>query len=185
MKSHNNFLDIILTRMSIRNFREGNIPNEDLKKILQAGIMAPSPGNIQPWLFHIIRGKTKERFLGRLRNLKIIQTSLLQLIISGINTVPVIIGVENRIQIDKDDIFSFGSLLGTAASIENILLAVHSLGYGSVWIGLPPVILALREIIDIHGQLVAILPIGHPRHGRISNIRRSRKSLEDVSVSYN
>ena len=41
--------DIIFKRRSIRLFKKQEIPEEILRKILLAGMWAPSPKNRQPW----------------------------------------------------------------------------------------------------------------------------------------
>lgn len=200
MNENIGFLDIIKTRRSIREFKEGDMPSGDLEKILQAGIMAPSAGNRQPWRFHVIKGRTKKRFLEALKNIKTIPPQWHQLFVRGIEIVPLVIAVENSIPINNDDATSLdvfkvfgesklnisflGSLLGTAASIENILLAAHSLGYGSVWMSLPPILEAAKEVIKISGVMVAVLPIGHPADLQMEYVDRSRKPLEQVTKYY-
>ncbi|MFQ6089554.1 MAG: nitroreductase family protein [Candidatus Methanofastidiosia archaeon] len=169
-----------MTRRSIRDFKEGNIPPEDVERILQAGIMAPSPGNSQPWRFHVIRGNTKEKFVEVLKNTKTVPPSWRQLLVKGMKNVSVVIAVENPFFINKDDIFSLGSLCGTAASIENMLLAAHFLGYGSVWIGFSPILEAVKEVIEISGEVVCVLPIGHPADHQKEYFNRSCKPMEEV-----
>lgn len=52
-------LDAIYNRHSIRKFKDQLIPEEDLLKILDAGIQAPSGKNIQNWHFVLISNKEK------------------------------------------------------------------------------------------------------------------------------
>lgn len=52
-------MDLIENRRSIRKYKEQHIPNEVLKKILEAGRLAPSWMNVQPWHFILVR-KNKE-----------------------------------------------------------------------------------------------------------------------------
>ncbi len=195
-KEKRRFLDVIMTRRSVRDFKEGVIPPEDLERILQAGIMAPSPGNSQPWRFHIIKGSTKERFIEALRAIKVVPPqevlksvkvnppSWQQLLVKGMEIVPVVVAAENPVFISKNDVWSIGSLLGTAASIQNLLLAVHSLDYGSVWIAFPPVLEAAKETLKIPGTVVGVLPIGHPADHQNEYFNRSRKPLEEVATYY-
>ena len=49
--------DIIKGRRSIRDFEPRDIPQEYLRLILEAGIWAPSGGNLQPWEFILIKKK--------------------------------------------------------------------------------------------------------------------------------
>lgn len=53
--------DLIKNRKSVREYLDKDIPNEDLKKILTAGYLAPSWMNSQPWKFILVKDdKTKE-----------------------------------------------------------------------------------------------------------------------------
>ena len=56
-------MNTILDRASIRNFdKEKNVSERILKKILLAGIRAPSAGNIQPRTFIVVKDQAvKER----------------------------------------------------------------------------------------------------------------------------
>lgn len=51
------FLDIVKNRRSIRKYKDSLISDEDLEYIIDAGRLAPSGGNEQPWLFGVIRDK--------------------------------------------------------------------------------------------------------------------------------
>ncbi|MCM1264636.1 MAG: nitroreductase family protein [Candidatus Gastranaerophilales bacterium] len=52
-------MDLIENRKSIRKYQEKNIPNDILKQVLDAGRLAPSWINVQPWHFIVVR-KNKE-----------------------------------------------------------------------------------------------------------------------------
>lgn len=49
----------ILERRSIRKFEEKDVPKETLQKLLEAGVWAPSAGNVQPWAFFCITNKER------------------------------------------------------------------------------------------------------------------------------
>ena len=59
-------MDLIENRKSIRKYKEQHIPNEILKQVLDAGRLAPSWMNVQPWHFIVVR-KNKE-LLSQLSN---------------------------------------------------------------------------------------------------------------------
>jgi nitroreductase len=61
-----NSLDLFETiekRRSIRKFKPDSMPPEDLKKILEAGRLAPSGGNRQPWRFIVVSDEQKKKQL--------------------------------------------------------------------------------------------------------------------------
>ena len=48
-------MDLINNRKSVRKYQEKHIPNEVIKEILDAGRLAPSWVNVQPWHFIVVR----------------------------------------------------------------------------------------------------------------------------------
>jgi nitroreductase len=53
--------EIIRTTRSMRRLKPDPVPNELIRKILEAGVCAPSGGNMQCWRFLVIRDpKIKE-----------------------------------------------------------------------------------------------------------------------------
>src|SRR5271155_3696743 len=53
----------IAQRRASPSFDGASIPNEDLKKILDAGLHAPSGYNMQPWRFIVVRTPEQRRRL--------------------------------------------------------------------------------------------------------------------------
>src|SRR5512138_44552 len=56
-------LKAIESRRSIRKYKPVPIPDGDLKKILEAGRLAPSAGNKQPWGFVVVRDTGGKKLL--------------------------------------------------------------------------------------------------------------------------
>ena len=80
------FFEVIERRRSIRKFKPNPIPKEDLKKILDAGRLAPSGGNRQPWQFIVVKDlKTKKDLAAAANN---------QMFIADADTV--VVGWETR-----------------------------------------------------------------------------------------
>jgi nitroreductase len=61
-----NVWDAIRQRNSIRVFKPDPIPRQLIEKVLQAGMLAPSSANMQPWEFVVVGGKDKTRLSQRL-----------------------------------------------------------------------------------------------------------------------
>ncbi len=54
-------LNLISSRKSVRKYSDKHIPDEDLRKILEAGRLAPSWMNVQCWKFILVKNqKTKD-----------------------------------------------------------------------------------------------------------------------------
>ncbi|MCJ7584353.1 MAG: nitroreductase family protein [Anaerolineales bacterium] len=151
----NTFIDMILTRHSVREFTGEIIQKEDLETIVKAGMSAPSAVNIQPWAFIII---TEKKILNSLcQNLpyaKMLDKAGAAIIVCGIP--------------EKDDqIAQKFWVMDCSAATENILLAAHSLSYGAVWTAVYPDedrIKTVREECNIPNNIIPlnVIPIGIP-----------------------
>jgi len=56
----------IKTRRSIRKYKHGPIPEEDLQTIFEAARLAPSAANRQPWRFVIVRNSNRKKVLAKI-----------------------------------------------------------------------------------------------------------------------
>ncbi len=59
-------LDLIKSRKSVRKYTDKHISDEDLKKILEAGRLAPSWMNSQPWKFILVKSQENKDLLSEL-----------------------------------------------------------------------------------------------------------------------
>lgn len=53
------FWQVVKNRRSVRSFKSDPVPEEDLRRILDAARMAPTSGNQQPWKFLVVRDAAK------------------------------------------------------------------------------------------------------------------------------
>lgn len=199
-------LQAILTRKSVRDFQEGDLPEEDLRQVLEAARWAPSGHNDQPWRFHILRGESLEE-LARLLESKDaaklavtdieeaavrsafglapdsvpsegIRLALRQKVVSELRKVGAFIVVCNERPGDLT------AALGVAAAIQNILLAAHILGYGAVWMRMDFLRRAAQELLEIADdeEVVSVVPIGVPSPNQMVYFDRTRKELEEIAT---
>ena len=59
-------LELISKRKSVRNYLEKDIPDEDLRKILEAGRLAPSWMNVQSWKLILVKSQENKDLLSEL-----------------------------------------------------------------------------------------------------------------------
>ena len=52
-------MEVIKIRRSVREFTNEDISDSDIKKIIEAGICAPSARNQQPWEFIVVQDEEK------------------------------------------------------------------------------------------------------------------------------
>ena len=57
---------LISNRKSVRNYLDKQIPDEDLRKILEAGRLAPSWMNVQSWKFILVKSQENKDLLSEL-----------------------------------------------------------------------------------------------------------------------
>lgn len=148
--------EAIAGRRSIRKFKKTPLEDELIKKIVEAGIWAPSAGDLQSWEVVIVRDPdTKE---------KIAAAAYMR---SFIAEAPVIM-------ISCINMHKSGAIYGkrgielyciedAACATENMLLTIHALGLGACWVGSFDED-AVTDILEIPDGLrpVAVIPIGYP-----------------------
>ncbi len=144
-------LDVIKSRRSVRKYKPEQISREQLDKIIEAGIYAPSAHNQQPWHFTVIQNrellaginsfvreamsKSEDewvRKMGSKPDFKVTYDAPTLVIVSG----------------RKD-----GMVWRTdcAAAIQNMLIAAESMDIGSVWLGLMRFLFAdKKEVVKLN-----------------------------------
>lgn len=145
----NEILKAIHERRSIRRFRDEPLSHEQIEQILEAARWAPSGKNTQPWRFIVVQSTGKKNELAKLAPQR-----------EMVATAPASLAV----LLDKTAGYdALKDAQGIGAAIQNILLAVHSLGLGACWMGKTrdPEIERLLEAKDSE-ELMALIPIGHP-----------------------
>ena len=136
--------DAIRGRRSCRSFTGQAVEAEKIAQILEAGLWAPSPLNAQPWEFVVITSAVvKDRILAEAERCRAwaVQASgwkWLGAYDAGfLKQAPVIVAVVADPKKSGVDMFQEGGGVGyqhaCAAAIQNMLLAAHALGLGSLW----------------------------------------------------
>src|ERR1700722_4160145 len=60
----NDLFEIIRTTRSMRRLKPDTVPDELIRKILEAGVSAPSGGNMQRWRFLVIKAPKVKQTVG-------------------------------------------------------------------------------------------------------------------------
>ncbi len=131
-------------RRSCRDFLPDPISEDTIEKILQAASWAPSPLNMQGWEFIVVTNReVKEKIYSesdRCREWALERSGWKWLEgykLDFLKSVPVIIAVVGDPKKTGVDMFmedgSTGYQYACAAAIQNMHLAAHALGLGSLW----------------------------------------------------
>lgn len=148
------YRELIMKRQSYREaFADEPVTEEDLKKILEAGIMAPSGYNLQSTTFVAVTDEKILKAIAELMPTNATKTAKAMI-------VPVTKHIESN-----DMSFEFEDY---GASVENMLLAIADLGYASVWmdgqVKMGDTRQKLADLLNVPGDMTvrAVLPIGKP-----------------------
>jgi len=164
-------LECIYGRRSVRKYARGRVRDEDLKKILEAAIMAPSAGNLQPWKFYIVRNINVKRELMRAAyNQEFIYQADVCIVVVAIPH------LSGRVYGERGE--TLYCIQDTAALIVYIMFAARIFDLDTCWVGAFSEDEVVR-ILDLPAEErpVAIIPVG--KRGEIPR-RRGRKEFENV-----
>ncbi len=161
-------LDTLLQRTSVRHFdKDRQISEEVTRKILTAGIRAPSAGNIQPRTFIILKDqKVRDQVYALCEDQAFMKDAPLWIVVCVDLHRHLKAAELTGVHYDYTGILPYTmSVLDAALSLENLTLAAEALGLGSVMIGSiiehPQ---KAREILQLpeHCFAVCLLCIGYP-----------------------
>jgi nitroreductase len=151
----NETIKTIKNRKSVRHFTGDAVSKEDLKKLLEAGMSAPTAVNKQPWSFVAVTDrKTLDALADKLPSAKMLFQAGAAIIICAIP------------EKAYDKIKEF-AVIDCSLAGENILLAAESLGLGALWTASypdPARMSTVREILNIPIDVIplCVIPIGKP-----------------------
>jgi nitroreductase len=166
------YTELINRRESIRNYNPvRTVPKEILERILDAGRMAPSACNYQPWKFLLISS-----------------SELLEKVKASYNRdwfkkaphILVIIGYRDRAW--KRSYDGYNSIeTDVAIAMTHIILAAENEGVGTCWIEAYDPVLLRKALNREENQIIfGITPLGYPGVGFKKSMVKKRKSLKDI-----
>jgi FMN reductase [NAD(P)H] len=166
---NSSMLDRILERTSIRSFeKDKKIPEEHVKKILLAGIRAPSAGNIQPRTIIIVKDEVVRDQLYQLcEDQAFMKDAPLWIVMCADLHRHLKAAELTGVKYDFTGVLPYTfSILDASLSLENMVIAAEALGLGSVMIG--SVIEHPEEARNIlklpeHCLAFCILCVGYPK----------------------
>jgi nitroreductase len=143
--------EAIKNRRSIRRFEDRPVPDELVRKIVEAGQWAPSACNRQDWKFIVVDSKeVKARILKETTAHFVGKAPLLIFVVYSNRT---------------DNLEYKDHLLSAAMAAQNMQLAAHALGLGTCCVNNLPIKSRLRNILNIPRSYdpVALLCMGYPK----------------------
>lgn len=139
-------LEAIHTRRSVRAFTDDPVTEEQIEVLLRAAMAAPSAKNAKPWRFVVVRDRS---LLDRLS-----QATRYSAPIGRANVGIVILAEPSSYSVEVDLWMVDCALAG-----ENLMLAAHSQGLGSVWLASWPYEDFMSSIRAILGVPDGVVPV--------------------------
>lgn len=188
----------IENRRSIRKFLDKEIDTNTIKKIIAAGILAPSAKNFQPWKYIVVTEKNKTEMLKAMKEgmeneksgngifnqnrhfiapaeytMKIMAEAPITIFV--INTADKIVLTQTM----EEKLGEMANIQSIGASIQNMLLAACDYGIGSLWIcDIFFAYRALSKWLNTDQQIVAAISFGYTNE---KPSPRPRKNIEEVT----
>lgn len=138
-------LEALKTRRSVRKYNSRKISDIDITELIKCAMYSPSALDRQPWHFVVIN---KEELFNEIfkvtSHADMIKEASHAIIICGDKT------LEGNQGLLIEDI---------SAATENLLIAAHSFGIGSVWVGIYPFEDIEKEIIKLFKIPESIIPV--------------------------
>ncbi|MFH0841300.1 MAG: nitroreductase family protein [Bacteroidota bacterium] len=166
------FTDLIRTRISIRNYNPDKpVPKETLERILEAGRLAPSAVNYQPWKFVVVSSTAMLDKVRACYDRDWFKEAPHVLIVVGFKDQAWKRSFDGLNSIETD----------MAIAMTHLILAAEDEGVGTCWIEhYNPAM--LRDALNLkENQLVfGITPLGYPKEGYVKNLKKTRKPLTEI-----
>ncbi|MEO0080945.1 MAG: nitroreductase family protein [candidate division WOR-3 bacterium] len=148
------FYEVVRHRLSVRGYKPDPVPEEVLTRILEAGRLAPSAKNIQPWKFIVVRDpKVRQELVPACRGQQFVGEA------------PVVIC---GCALEQEAWHGMGGYWSAAAvdvtiALEHMILAAAAEGLGTCWIG-AFIEAEVRRVLAIPEDVkpIALTPLGYP-----------------------
>lgn len=163
--------EAIRRRTSVRAYDSKPVPEEVLNKVLEAGRIAPSASNYQPWHFVVVRDPEKRRALSDGRYAKFLTQSPV-----------VIVGLGDKKTSPE------WHVVDTTIALHQMVIAATAEGLGTCWIGsfYEDRVRTALEVPERYA-VVAMLAVGYPKEKSdekaVLDRPKNRKEMSKI-VSY-
>ena len=166
-------IENIMTRTSIRQYKDQPVEQEKIDIMLKAAMAAPTAMNLQPWHFIVITDKDVIKQLGGPRP----------------TNAPLLIAMcgdtdKTSMPDGKGKLPDFW-VEDVSAATENLLLAAHALGLGAVWTGAYPAMERVADIANVLNCPQNILPVAVVQIGYPDESPTPKDKFDEKNISYN
>ncbi len=163
------FKKLIETRYSTRKYKVGPIDDETLNEVLDAGRMAPTAVNKQPFVFLVVNEKEKLDALYEAYPRKWFATAPCVIVVCADHSASWKRGHDGKDHADID----------AAIATDHMTLRATELGLGTCWVcNFDPSVVTKNFNLPEHLEPAVMLPVGKPGEAEIPP--KKRKSLSQL-----
>jgi nitroreductase len=154
--------ETVRTMLAVRRYQDKPVPDDVVRKIVEAGHLTGSSMNLQPWRFVVVQNRETLRQLGELAK-------------SG----PYIAQAALAIAVVVEH--THFAVSDASRAIQSMMLSAWSEGVGSNWVGFAGLESANALLgVPTDLQILAIVPFGYPADA-IGRGKKKRKPLAEVA----
>jgi nitroreductase len=162
--------EAVQQRRSVRAYTDEPVPQEKLQKILEAGRLAPSARNTEPWHFIVVTDSEKRKILSKGKYAKFLSESPVVIVACG----------------DKEASADWYAV-DVALAVENMVLTAQSEGLGTCCVGS----FDEKEVHETvkapyNFEVLLLLAVGYAKDKpdvtrKLLHLTRPRKSISEVT----
>ena len=166
-------IENIMTRTSIRQYKDQPVEQEKIDIMLKAAMAAPTAVNLQPWHFIVINDK---KTIDLLAGPRPTNAPLMIAVCGDTNKTSMPDGKGKLPDFWVQDV---------SAATENLLLAAHALGLGAVWTGVYPAMERVADVANVLNCPSNIIPLAVVRVGYPDEAPEPKDKFKEENISYN
>ena len=153
------FIELAKKRFSSRSYKKQSVEEEKLIKILEAGRIAPSASNNQPWIFIVVREESNRLSIARTYKRDWLKEAPVIIVICGDHSI-------SWKRSDKKDHCD----IDIAIAVDHMTLQAAELDLATCWI-CNFNSLRCAEILNLppHIEPIALLPVAYPADSKDAN----------------
>ncbi len=147
------FLELAKKRFSVRKFKPDKVKDDDLQYILEAGRIAPSANNFQPWQFIVVKNEYKNEEVNALYHREWFNDAPVVIIVLADHSKSWHRSSDGKDHADMD----------AAIAADHMTLAATERGLGTCWVCNFDVDKTKKYFgLPDHLEPVVFLPLGYP-----------------------